>query len=221
MNALILCNGEPPSDDLLIRHLQQASLIICTDGAAGWVQERGCHPQVLIGDMDSCDDRVGRTSTFAVAGPASLEDRPTRECEIIPCGSHEQQENTDAEKAVLLALERGATRIVLLGATGQRLDHTLGNVWLAARYHDRAQVLLADEQCELRVVSGSCELRPEPGSLISLLALTADARLDTEGLKWPLHGPLEVGTRGLSNEPSGETVRIEVHEGMVAVMVVR
>ena len=201
MNALILCNGEPPSDALLSRHLQQARLIICTDGAAGWVRERGCTPHVIIGDMDS------------------LPSPEQADCEIIPCGAHEQQENTDAEKAVLLALERGATRIVLLGATGGRLDHTLGNVWLAARYHDRAEVLLVDEQCQLQVTSGVCEVRAEPGTCVSLLALTPQVRLDTDGLKWPLHEALEIGTRGLSNEAAGETVRIEVHEGMVAVLV--
>lgn len=198
MSALILCNGEPPSDELLIRHLQQASLIICTDGAAGWVSERGCVPQVTIGDMDSCDQPL--------------------DGEIINCGAHDQQENTDAEKAVLLALERGATRIMLLGATGKRLDHTLGNVWLVARYHDRAEILLIDDDSELRVVSRTCELSTAPGRLVSLLALTPQVTLDTEGLKWPLRGPLEVGTRGLSNESAADTVRIDVREGMVAVI---
>lgn len=199
MNALILCNGEPPSTNLLLHHLAQATLVICTDGAAEWVCESGYQPRLVVGDMDSCD-------------------APEGDCEVVDAGPHDLQENTDAEKALLLALERGATRIVLLGATGRRLDHTLGNVWLAARYHDRAEVLLVDDLSELRVISGTCELSLAPGRLLSLLALTPRVRLDTEGLKWPLHGSLEVGTRGLSNESAAETVKIEVHEGMVALI---
>lgn len=206
MTALILCNGEPPSDELLRRHLHGAELVICTDGAVGWVQERGVQPQIVIGDMDSWD-----------AGETDLEVRPTRE--VIQCGPHDQQENTDAEKAVLLALVRGARRIVLLGATGRRLDHTLGNIALAAKYHDRVEIILADDLGELTVLSGRSVIATQPGTLFSLVALSTEVTLDTEGLKWPLDGLLEVGTRGLSNEAVSGEVVIDVHSGAVALIV--
>lgn len=198
MKTLILCNGEPPSDELLVRHLRGSRLIICTDGASRWARKRGVKPHIVIGDMDS--------------------GAQTADCEVIHCGPHEEQENTDAEKALLLALDRGATEMVLLGATGQRLDHTLGNVWLAARYHDRAEIVVADEYGELRVISGRHSLETHAGALVSLLALTPDVTLDTEGLKWPLHGPLEPGTRGLSNEAATDAVVVDVHTGMVAMV---
>ncbi|MEI6500771.1 MAG: thiamine diphosphokinase [Armatimonadota bacterium] len=198
MKALILCNGQPPSYELLARHLRGAELILCTDGASRWVQELGVTPNVLIGDMDS----------------GAL----TADCEVIDCGPHDRQEDTDAEKALRLALDRGATEIVMLGATGLRLDHTLGNVWLAARYHEQAEIVVADAYGELRVVTGRYALQTRPGARVSLLALTADVTLDTEGLKWPLHGPLEPGTRGLSNEAVAEEVVVDVRTGMVAVM---
>jgi thiamine pyrophosphokinase len=203
--AVILCNGEPPSDELLLRHLQEAELVICTDGAIGWVEGRGCQPQVVIGDMDSWGEADGK-----------LETCPTRE--TIHCGAHDQQENTDAEKALLLALERGARRVVLLGATGQRLDHTLGNVALAAKYRDRAEIVLADDHGELKVIDGRNVIATEAGRLFSLVPLTVDVTLDTKGLKWPLHGPLEVGTRGLSNEALESEVVIDLHSGVVALI---
>ena len=198
MKALILCNGDPPSAGLLARHLPAADLTICTDGAAHWAQEAGVQPQIVIGDMDSTDDF------------------PTGE--IVDCGPHETQHTSDSEKAVRLALERGAARIVLLGATGGRLDHTLGNVWLVARYHEQAEIVLADDYGELQVISGTTRLAAPPGGLLSLLALTPDVTLDTEGLKWPLHEHLEVGTRGLSNEATAAEVVVRVHSGLVAVI---
>ena len=79
MIALILCDGEPPSSGLLLHHLQQTGLIVCTDGAVGWVCATGCCPDIVIGDMDS-------------AGMLP-------ECEIINSGPHGEQENSDAEKA--------------------------------------------------------------------------------------------------------------------------
>ncbi|HEX2973154.1 MAG TPA: thiamine diphosphokinase [Tepidisphaeraceae bacterium] len=205
MIAVILCNGEQPSDELLLRHLQAAELVICTDGAIGWVEERGCEPGVVIGDMDSWGEADGKLKTC-----------PTRE--IIHCGAHDQQENTDAEKALLLALERGARRVVMLGATGQRLDHTLGNVALAAKYRDRAEIVLADDHGELKVIDGRNVIATDAGTVFSLVPLTVDVTLDTEGLKWPLHGPLEVGTRGLSNEALESEVVIDLHSGVVALI---
>ena len=198
MRALILCHGEPPSRDLLQRHLPQADLVICTDGAAQWAQEAGVHLDVVVGDMDSC----GQLPT----------------CEVVDCGPHREQENSDAEKALLLALTRGAERIVLLGATGRRLDHTLANVWIVARYHDCAEIILADDWSELKVVSGKKTVATSPGQALSLVALTPNVTLDTEGLRWPLHGALEMGTRGLSNEAEANTVVLDVTAGMVAVI---
>lgn len=199
MKALILCDGEPPSRELLQAYLPQADLVICTDGASRWAAKAGCTPHVIIGDMDSC--------------------RKPGECEIVDCGAHDQQENTDSEKALLLALERGADEITLLGATGRRLDHTLGNVWLVARYHDRAEIALVDDHGKLMVVSEQLVVDAEAGQLVSLLALTPDVVVDTYGLEWPLHGPLEVGTRGLSNEAIDDEVIIEVRAGLVAVII--
>jgi len=198
VNALILCHGEPPSAELLQRYLPPADLVICTDGAANWAQEHGVAPDVIVGDMDSC------------AEPP--------DCEIVDCGPHREQENSDSEKALLQALMRGAQRIVLLGATGRRLDHTLANIWLAARYHDCAEIILADDWSELRVISGRQTLSTIPGQIVSLLALTPDVELATEGLQWPLRGPLEMGTRGLSNVAEGEGIFVAVHSGMVAVI---
>jgi thiamine pyrophosphokinase len=137
----------------------------------------------------------------------------------VDCGPHGVQENTDAEKALLLALRRGARHIVILGATGRRLDHTLANVWLVARYHERAQIVLADEHGTLQVISGPTRLPAPPGGLISLVSLTPDVTLDTLGLRWPLHGPLEIGSRGLSNEPTADEVFVDLHTGLIAVII--
>ncbi|PIX47494.1 MAG: thiamine diphosphokinase [Armatimonadetes bacterium CG_4_8_14_3_um_filter_66_20] len=200
MTALILCNGEPPSLELLERYRQQADLIVCTDGAWGWLRDAGCRPQVIVGDMDSCTEP-----------PA---------CEIVDCGPHEAQENSDSEKALLLALDRGATEIVFLGATHRRLDHTLANVWLAAKYHGRARIVLVDDYGACEVVSGHRKLCVNPGSIISLVPLTRDVVVHTEGLKWRLNGPLEPGSRGLSNEAVSEEVTLDVATGLVAVVVV-
>lgn len=200
MRALIICHGDPPSEALLRRQTEAADLILCTDGVAPWARDAGVPVSFVIGDMDSLRDRE-------VGFP------------LVDAGPHDQQNSSDSEKAILFALERRAERIVLVGATGGRLDHTLANVGLAAKYADRAEVVLADDLGELRVLRGRHELALPAGATVSLLPLTEDAVVRTWGLQWELAGPLEPGTRGVSNRALGGHAVIEVSAGTVALVV--
>lgn len=202
MHALIICDGERPGVELLRQTAVGAELIIATDGAAAWAATAGVEPQVVVGDFDSL---------------VSLDDG----WEIVHAGPHDQQENSDAEKAILLALARGATHMTVVGATGRRLDHTLANVWLAARYHEHADIILLDNYSECRVVSDHLRLAVVPGTVVSLMSLTPDVTVRTAGLRWPLDGPLPPGTRSLSNQAVADEVVVEVMSGLVAVVVVR
>ncbi|NCQ31999.1 MAG: thiamine diphosphokinase [Armatimonadetes bacterium] len=201
MHTLILCDGEQPARALLQRQVAAADLVVATDGAAAWARAAGVMPQVVIGDFDSLSEVTG-------------------DWELVHAGAHDQQDNSDSEKAVLLALDRGATEIVLLGATQQRLDHTLANVWLAATYRGRARVTLVDDYGACEVVGGCRTLRVAPGTILSLVPLTGDVVVRTEGLKWQLDGPLAPGSRGLSNEAVNAEVTVNVTAGLVAVVVV-
>jgi thiamine pyrophosphokinase len=199
MHAVILCHGEPPSPATLRRELAGADLVICTDGAAWWLEDHGVVADFVVGDMDSL-------SGAKVAA------------EAVHAGPHEAQENTDSEKAVLFALERGAREITLLGALGGRLDHSLGNIALCAGYVGRAHLRVVDEQMTLEVVSGRRELAVTPGARVSLVALSEGVSVFTEGLRWPLAEPLAPGTRGLSNIAVSDRVVLEVTGGLVAVL---
>lgn len=201
MKTVILCDGEPPTLHLLERCLEGADLIIATDGAVRWALSASVRPDVVIGDFDSLPE-------------------PEGDWELISVGAHEEQENADGEKALRLALERGATEVVLLGATGRRLDHTLGNVWLLATYHRQAALTLVDDYGTCRAVSDTVTWAAEPGERISLVPLTPDVIVRTHGLRWPLNEALPPGTRGLSNEAVGGKVALEVTSGVVLVMTV-
>lgn len=201
MRVLIVCDGEPPRPALLARELDGADLIIATDGAVRWLTAAGVAPQVVIGDFDSLAETVG-------------------DWETVRAGSHDEQENSDAEKAVLLALERGATEVILVGASGRRLDHTLANAMLTARYADRADVALVDDYGECRVVSGERTVATAPGAVVSLVPLSADVHVRTSGLAWPLDEALPPGTRGLSNRATGDCFTVTVRSGLLAVVLV-
>ena len=49
----ILANGEFPNHSLPLQILHESKTIICTDGSANTLIDKGIYPSVIIGDMDS------------------------------------------------------------------------------------------------------------------------------------------------------------------------
>jgi thiamine pyrophosphokinase len=128
---------------------------------------------------------------------------------------------TDLELALGAVIDRGATRVVVVGGHGGRLDHLLANVALLAsdRYASLEITALMDE-AKLFVVRRSVRITGSPGDLVSLLAVGGDAVVSTEGLRFPLSSerlPAAVG-RGISNELVGDRAEVSVAEGVVLVV---
>ncbi|MDR0938910.1 MAG: thiamine diphosphokinase [Mediterranea sp.] len=113
--AVILANGEYPAHPLPLRMLEEADVVVCCDGAANEYIARGHTPHTIIGDCDSL--LPGYKERFARA--------------IHPVS---EQETNDQTKAVRFLAAQGIGRIAIVGATGKREDHTLGNISLLIEY---------------------------------------------------------------------------------------
>jgi thiamine pyrophosphokinase len=207
MRVLILVNGEAPSEALAQRLAAEHDRLFATDGAAHRAVGLGLTPDLICGDFDSVNLDVAQAE-FARA-------------EFVPMPD---QEFADLEKAIHLALERGATAITIIGAAGGRIDHTLGNFSLLLRYHKEAPIRIVDDISEVWALSGTEEAHGEatfaaqPGDLLSLLSLDGAARVRISGVKWPLHDALlPIGTHGISNVAVSEQVHLAVCGGAILV----
>jgi len=105
--------------------------------------------------------------------------------------------------ALALALDRGATRISILGATGGRLDHTLGNLFLLARCLPGGipACIMDQEQC-VHLTDQTLTLAGTVGDTLSLLPATPEVSgVSLTGLEYPLNeATLTFGTSwGMSN----------------------
>lgn len=127
------------------------------------------------------------------------------------------QETNDLEKALKLALDRGATEVVILGATGLRLDHTLKNLSVMLQFSGRFRdILFRDVACDMRILPREFTMETRPGQIISLFPLSGKVDgITTEGLRYALNDePLENGVRdGSSNEATGKQIRIGHRSG--------
>ena len=145
---------------------------------------------------------------------------PTRTFVIKPYAHDKDQ--TDLELALEHALALSPGAILIVGALGRRLDHTLGNLSLLTDPRlDRIDCRLDDGVEEACFCRGGCEIRGAPGDLVSLIPWGMPVTgVHTQGLRWPLVGGVlrPDKTLGISNEMLGESATVRLEAGPLLVV---
>jgi len=158
--TVILADGDfPKRGGTARRLLETAARVICCDGAA-----------------DACR-RVLKREPFAVVGDGdSLKGRFANVVRIP------EQETNDLEKAVRWCRAQGWRDPLVLGATGKREDHTVGNVFRALALG----VEIVTDCGRFVPFVGRGRFRTAPGSAVSVFAPDPATRMTSRGLAWPL-----------------------------------
>lgn len=210
MTGVIVCGGKIEDYSYMKKYIRSADLIISADSGARHCIRFHVVPDMLIGDFDS-------------AGGEDLSELASAGAEVVRFPS--EKDMTDSELAVEEASRRGCTRIILLGALGTRLDHSISNIFLLKKLLDKdIEGMLADEHNEARLINSGIELAREEGAFITLLPVNGAAKgVTTEGLYYPLkNATLETGSSwGVSNQFSEDTARVTVKEGYLLVIKAR
>jgi thiamine pyrophosphokinase len=204
MNTLILCNGQPPPEELFEEKRAWADMFIAADGGGNIARSFGAVPDYVIGDLDSYETRSDET------------------VEIIHKPS---QYANDLEKALELAKKKGGSKIKVLGATGLRLDHTLKNLSVLKQFNEQFErILFADAYGTIQLLPGEFTAEIPVGTTISLFPLSGKVTgIITRGLKYPLtNGFLENGVSdGSSNSVVSSPVAIIHEEGDLLLFIVK
>ena len=161
-DAVILANGEfPKKDGEAWRILAAAKRVVACDGAADSYRRRfGKSPFAVVGDMDSVKWFPEGSEVVRVA----------------------DQETNDLAKAVRWCRARGWRRLVVVGASGKREDHLIGNVFRAL---DLGVEIITDFG-RFVPVCGKASFRVAKGAAVSVFAPDAATRMTSKGLEWPL-----------------------------------
>lgn len=207
MKAVLLLGGVPPPPSA--RAECAGAFVVAADGGALLAEAWGVRPDVVVGDMDSIPATL--FAGYEAAG-VTVERHPR------------DKEETDARLALDLALRRGATEIVFLGATGRRFDHTVANVQLLRRAAEAGALARAVEE-DARLVAVTPD-RPfeaplAKGAIVSVLALTDRAEgVRLEGLVYPLVDATLAATvpLGVSNAAQGGPARVACRTGVLLVV---
>ena len=210
MQTVVALGGDLRDSELVRSALRGAGLIIAADSGAERLAAIGIQPHLLIGDFDSLD-------------PAELFRLRAAGVEVVEHPAPQQR--TDADVALELALQRGATSVIVLGALGgARIDHTLGNLSLLSHPGLREIPTWAvDGWSALTILRGDgvreTHFRGQPGDYVSIIPLSARVEGVTAiGLKWPLdNAVLERGqVQAVSNELINDRAMIQIQSGLAA-----
>ncbi len=168
---VILLGGDLVVTPRLTRQVAGAR-VIAADSGIRHAMALGLTPELWVGDFDSAE-----TGDFdAFPGVAR---------ETFPAA----KDKTDGELAVDIALSRGATRLILVGAFGgPRVDHAFLHLTLAIALAERGvDVLLSSGNQEgVPLLPGEASFDLSPETLFSVLGFSGLKALTLQGAHWPL-----------------------------------
>lgn len=203
MNIVILCNGDFPSAPQPLKALYDADHIICCDGAYNALMRLVpdiSTPLTVIGDMDSIVEREG--------------------VETIRISEQDTNDQTKAFRHVRSQWPDAA--ITILGATGKREDHTLGNISLLADYLEgcggQLSIRMVTDYGVFTPINVETSFPSFPRQQVSLFAITPGCLITTEGLQYPLRRqPLPRLWQGTLNAALDYQFSVHPHNGIVIV----
>jgi len=202
MNALIVCNGFPPSKSLIRKETSAADLVIGADGGGNILLKDGFVPDVVIGDLDSFQK------------PAN------NDFELI---LDTDQETNDLEKALGFAKNKGSINVTVLGAFGLRMDHSLKNLSVMKQFHDQFnRLVFKDAYFDVFLINSPFETSLPLKTTVSLFPLSGTVTgITTKGLKYPLKNESLInGERdGTSNISVEKKVEISFCKGDLLIFI--
>jgi thiamine pyrophosphokinase len=200
--ALVLCNGDPPSRPLADRIARGVEFLVAADGGANSARALGLRPDLLIGDLDSVT-------------PATRRFFPH-----LPTIQVSRQDNTDLEKALdYLAVHRVA-EVIILGATGRRVDFTLGNFSLLWNYPTFKKLFVAGDGWYAIPIRRGRTVHARKGSTVSLIPFSPCRGITLRGLHYPLrNASMRTGEIGVSNVVRQVPFSVRVKSGAMMLFV--
>jgi thiamine pyrophosphokinase len=199
VKTIVVADGTFPQHEIPLGYLRNADIIVCCDGSAEAIFNAGMIPAAIIGDMDSLSDNLSQRFADRIY-------------------IDENQETNDLTKAVLWCHESGYDDIVIVGATGKREDHTIGNISLLTEYSKYIKVKMVTDTGVFLPFLQSTRISSFPGQQVSVFAIDPSTEITSRGLLYPLNKKrLKNWWEATLNEAPGDYFDLEFTGGPVLV----
>ena len=192
IEVVVLANGEYPTHAIPSGLITKGLPIVCCDGAIEHLDSLGTEPLVVVGDGDSI--------------PPHLREKYSSRSHYI-----EEQETNDLTKATTYCINHGFKHIAIVGATGKREDHTLGNISLLVNYGKEADVRMFTDYGVFIPVFHDTTFECFPHQQVSIFNLRQENTLNAQGLCYPINNRnFAQWWEGTLNEAQGHTFSLQL-----------
>lgn len=216
-SIVIIADGKFPATEYPRYLIRTADVIVCCDGALKKYL-RNCRsifgndrlPDYVIGDMDSLSSSLKK-----------------KYADIII--QIDEQDNNDLTKAFSWIMENisGIGEIHILGATGDREDHTIGNISLLMEYARKYDLENAginldmiSDTSTIIAATDSFEMDCGTGRAISIFTPDNSLNIKSSGLEWPLDDVVfDNWWKATLNRASQDTVKLDFSHRSIAVII--
>ena len=212
---IVIVSGGELDEELTLSYLdeQSGSYVIGVDKGMEFLYTHHIMPDYIVGDFDSVNPEIAeyyRTQTNV----------PVREFNPV-------KDASDTEIAVRLAMTLGGKELIILGATGGRIDHLWANVQtLTIPFKAGIDAYIIDKQNKIHLIAGETHIKKEEayGPYFSVFPLGETVYgFNITGAKYPLkdHTLTPYDSLCVSNQIDGDEVVISFGGGTVILMETR
>ncbi|MCR5445714.1 MAG: thiamine diphosphokinase [Bacteroidales bacterium] len=198
-HIVILAAGDFPTHEIPFKAFREADFVVVCDNAYNEIKDKGLWPKdfVVIGDGDSLSE----------ADKASLGERWIQVNE---------QDYNDLHKAMVYATSHfpiNGNHFTILGATGKREDHTLGNISYLTTFSNEypgIDLEMLTDYGRFTACFGRRDFASFPLQQVSIISLTPDVPVSTTRLHWAVNKRcLRIWWEGTLNSALSDSFTVE------------
>ena len=193
--TVLIANGKVSKTDYVKKIIDSNDFFISIDAKLENLKELGVRPNLILGDLDSAEI-----------------DGLDNQIEVVELSD---QNKTDLEKSLDYCKEHSFKKVLILGSSGLRDDHSMANILLASSYSDNLHIELITSFYRIIFVRENTLINA-PNAPVSIISLSTDNKITTRGLKYNLNNEkLKSFSHGISNEVKGENFTVEAESTIV------
>lgn len=202
MKGLIISSGNIEDMQVILSASKDRDFILCADGGIRYCIKAKLIPDAIIGDLDSTND---------------FELKYIEKNKIPIIKYPVEKDYTDTELALDYLIHKGINDLVLVGVTGNRIDHTMGNILLLRKlYKEKIKGKIIDDNNTIYYTDDYIKLERTMNYYVSIIPLSIEGiHVSLKGFYYPLEDAyISYGsTLGISNKIVEEYGEVWIKSG--------
>lgn len=191
---ILVLNGKIPKKSELNQFIKKNDLVVCADGAANNLIDANIIPNIVIGDLDSINDKVKKNK-------------------LVKIIKRTNQNLNDFQKALIWMKKEKYSNIDIIGFDGKRLDHTIGNFSIALKEISNFNLTIYTDSGIFHTVKKYKKFKGILNKYISIFSYDEKVKITTTGLEYELKNKtLKTNHSGTLNFANSDNVVLKTEQ---------